>query len=167
MPPPAPQLVTGRNFAIHVKAGKPAKTSEALLSKDATITLGGGNGSADDPTLHGGSLRVVGSAAGAFVQSYPLQGGWKYVGKAGKNKGYRWSSKSGPVTSVLVKPKLLKLAGHGSGLDVTLAGNPNPVAVELDLGSHRFCLAFGGTTKFVPGKSYVANNAPAAGACPP
>jgi len=167
VPPPLKNLLPGKQLLLKGKPGKPAKTSLAMSSNDAALGLGSGNGSQHDPTLHDGSLRLVSSASGAFDQTYMLAGSWKYVGKAGQNKGYKWKSKAGPITSVVLKKgKVLQIAGHGAGLGITLASDPKPVDVVLSLGTMRICFEFGGTTKFVAGKSFKATAAPAPAACP-
>ena len=48
-----------------------AKGSLSSLSNDRRITLGGGNGSADDPTLFGGSLRVRTATGDRFDSRRP------------------------------------------------------------------------------------------------
>ena len=75
---------------------------------------------------------------------------------------------NGPVTAVLVKRGVLvKVVGKGAGLSHSLGGNPDPVAVVLQIGSRKYCTSFGGTVTFDAGKKYLANDAPAPGACPP
>lgn len=162
-----PALLTGKVLHLTVKPGKDAKKKLSMLSTDPTITVGANNGD-DDPVVHGATLRVVSdSAAGAFDTTYPLPAGagWGYIGKVGKNKGYKWTSKTGPITAVVLKTKLLKIAGKGAGLGDDLNDDPNPVDVVLTIGG-RTCLSFGGTPKFKADKSYVATKAPAPAACP-
>ena len=53
------------------------------------------------------------------------------------------------VKSVLVKPgKLARVIGKGSSLGHTLAANPDPVFVVLELGAQAYCGRFGGSTQF-------------------
>ena len=167
VPPPLVNLLSGKLLLLKGKTGKPARSALAMTSDDPALGLGSGNGSEHDPTLHDGSLRLVSSASGAFDQTYTLAGGWKYVGKAGQNKGYKWKSKAGPITSIVLrKGKVLQVAGHGAGLGIPLASDPKPVDVVLSLGNLHVCFEFGGTTKFVAGKSFKATKAAAPSACP-
>jgi hypothetical protein len=140
---------------------KPEKRGLALVCKDPTLTLVGPNGGAADPTLHGGFLRVVSTNGDAFDDTYDLAAAqWRYVGKQGKSKGYKFSGGT-PVRAVLVRPKSVKIKAKGEALGHTLAANPQPVAMELQLGDQRFCFEFGGTTNFTGGKKFTSKNAPA------
>ena len=145
----------------------PAKRKLSLLSKDLTLTLGDGNGSADDPVQQGGSLRVVATGGDGFDATYPLDAaGWAYLKGEGNGKGYKFR-KGTPVRKILLKPgKSLKITAKGDALGHTLTTQPDSVAVELRLGARRYCFAFGGEQAFKPGKRLRATNAGAPGACP-
>ena len=163
-----PALLTGKMLHLGVKLGNDAKKRMTVLSKDPTIAVVANNG-ADDPVVHGATLRVVSdSAAGAFDTTFQLPAGpsWAYVGKAGANKGYKWKSKPGPITDILLKRKTLKIVGRGASLGHDLDGNPNPVAIVLTVGGRTSCMSFGGTTKFKANKTYTATGAPAPASCP-
>src|SRR5258705_2196851 len=98
------------------------------LSNDPTITLGGGNGSADDPTQFGGSLRVRTSTGDRFDSTYNLPpAGWSTIGGPGQNKGYRFSSKRGPINQVVVIPGRQGKGMGRAAFTSTLSTNPNPV----------------------------------------
>jgi hypothetical protein len=65
--------------------------------------------------------------------------------------------------------KVLDVRGQGAGLGYTLAANPRPVSMQLQLGTvgHRTCAVFDdGSYAFRPGKSFKAKNSPAPEACP-
>lgn len=151
----------------------PMQRSITVTSTDFAIDLGGGPGSADDPTLHGGSLRVS-SANGGFDSTYPLpKGGWDYVGTPGSVTGYRYSDvrlKNGPLGRATLKAGDLKVTGRGKGLHHTLGSNPDPVSVVLQVGDKRYCMSFGMSThaapKFSAGKQFSAEHASAPPACP-
>ena len=66
----------------------------------------------------------------------------------------------------------MSIKAKGSGrLGHALAANPQPVDIELQLGSgKRYCLQFGGVTTFKPrptGSVFQAKDAPAPATCPP
>ena len=149
----------------------PARSGLTLTSKDATITLGAGNGSGDDPTTAGATVRVR-SVAGGFDDTYVLPASkWLLVGKAGQNKGYKYKDaalQAGPVSAALVKPgKTLKVTGRGAGLGHALGVDPVPVEVTVTLGGHRYCLEFGGRSTWKADKLFKATNAPAPASCAP
>jgi hypothetical protein len=142
-----------------------------VLSKDPDVSLGAGNGSGDDPTLAGGTLRVRSTGPDPFDATYPLPaGGWAAIGRPGAGKGYKYLDRTlaaGPVKVAIVRPgKLVKAVAKGAALVHTLGGDPEPVEVELRIGAYALCMGFGGTTSFTPGKLFKAKDAGAPGACP-
>jgi glucose/arabinose dehydrogenase len=135
-----------------------------VVAKDAVL-LGG---SGDDPTVAGGSLRVSGAG---FDDTYALPAGnWSYIGAPGDGKGFRYKDRflaDGPVKKAIVKAgKLVKASGKGAGLGHALGSDPNPVEVELTIGTRRFCASFGGTTTFTADKRFRAKTAPRPAGCP-
>jgi hypothetical protein len=157
-----PELLPGKKLLLKDKEGKPQKRGLNLLLTGNTLS--GGNGSGDDPVQNGGSLSVA-SSAGGFAGSYNLPAsGWKYVGKSGQGKGYKFKGAT-DVKSVVVKNGKIVAVGKGSNLDISLANDPTPVTVVLDLGDQHYCARFGGTPKFTAGKKYLAKGAPAPSAC--
>ncbi|HEV7733503.1 MAG TPA: choice-of-anchor Q domain-containing protein [Candidatus Binatia bacterium] len=158
-----PELLTGKKLLLKDKAGKPQKRALDVIL--AAPTLAGGNGSEDDPVLNGGALRVL-SASGGFDATYQLPAsGWKYQGAAGAGKGYKFTG-SGAIRSVIVKPgKVARVIGKGSSLEHTLATNPAPVDVVLELGAQSYCGRFGGSPEFTQGIKYLAKSAPPPAEC--
>jgi hypothetical protein len=158
-----PQLLSGKKLLLKDKAGKPQKRGLDVILTGPTLARG--NGSEDDPVENGASLRVV-STPGGFDTTYDLPAsGWRYQGKAGQGKGYKFTG-SGAIKSVLVKPgKLARVIGNGSSLGHTLETDPDPVAVVLELGAQPYCGRFGGTPDFTEGTKFLAKSAPAPATC--
>jgi len=171
--------LAGKKLVLKDNPSDLAKRKVMVLSIDAAIELGAGNGSADDPRRGGGSLHVrTGGGCGASGvtacdDTYGLPAsGWKLVGRR-PNRGYRYSDPTqanGPIKAVILKtgkPRRLKITGTGSGLGHSLAGSPRPVDVVLTTGIKRYCMTFNGLQVFKPGKSFVTTNAPMPPACAP
>src|SRR6266850_785234 len=144
-----------------------AKGSLASLSNDRRITLGGGNGSADDPTRFGGSLRVRTTTGDRFDSTYNLPtAGWRTIGAPGRNKGYRFTSKTGPINRIMVVPRRqVKVMGTGA-FTATLSTNPKPVDVVLRTGAKHYCMEFDRRARFRGNKQFSATRAPAPASCP-
>ena len=102
----------------------PEKKRLTVQSKD-NIVLGG---PADDPTVAGGTLRVM---SATFDDTYNLPAAnWAPIGDPADHKGFKYKDKllaASPVKSAQVKTgKLLKATGKGSTLGHSLATNPDP-----------------------------------------
>jgi len=151
------ELLAGQRLLL-----KPTRV--VLLSKDRGVTAGRGARSADDPTVAGGSLRIVGTG---FERSFSLPpDAWRHLSSKKPEKGYRLRGAS-PVSAIVVKPgKLVKIAARGDALGIPLDADVAPVLVELRIGGRRYCFEFGGTVKWKAGKQWAATKAPAASACP-
>ena len=146
-----------------------AQSSLTAKSKDSSIDLGGGVGSADDPTVSGGSLRVR-SVVGGFDDTYPMPAGsWSVIGDPSNAKGYRYKDPdqaNGPIKVAMLRSgKLIKAVGKGAGLNHTLAANPDPVDVVLQTGTKRYCMTFAGTVRFTANLLFNAKDA-GTGTCP-
>jgi len=166
-----PLVLAGKRLTMKDHSD-PARRALTVDAKDAGVGIGAGNGSGDDPTQHGATLRVRTAAgcAGPCDATYVLPAvGWKRIGVSGQDKGYRYSDKmlaAGPVKQVSVSTgKRVKISAKGAAL-APLATDPSPVDVTLTLGSSRSCVAFGGTMRFIPGRSLIAVDAPAPASCP-
>jgi hypothetical protein len=159
--------LTGKKLKLSAEPNRAKRSKIALRSKDRRVSLGQGNQSGDDPVVHGGEL-TISSAAGGFTKAHVLAGGWKYVGKPGRNKGYKWKSKSSPIRKIVIKRhKAVKVSGRGDTLGFDLNDNPNPVRVTLRTGAHVYCLEFGGRQlKFKPDRRWAAKKSPAPTTCP-
>ena len=158
------QPIIGERLSLNAR---PAAAMGRLfaLSKDPTITLGGGNGSADDPTRFGGSLRVRTTTGDRFDSTYNLPtAGWRTIGAPGRNKGYHFRSKTGPINRIMIIPgRRIRVEG---AFTATLSTNPDPVELVLRTGATHYCLAFGGKAKFQASKRFTATTSPAPASCP-
>jgi hypothetical protein len=158
-----PELLAGKKLLLKDKPDKPEKRGvDVILSAPS---LSGGNGSEDDPVQNGGSLRVV-SVEGGFDTTYDLPAsGWKYLGKEGQGKGYKFKG-TDAIKSVVVKPgKIARVIGKGAGLGHTLTVNPDPVGIVLELGAQEYCGRFGGSSQFTEGTKYIARTTAVATEC--
>lgn len=169
LPGTVDQLIGGKKLVLKDKPNKPHKRALNVVSDDAGIDLGLGNGSTDDPRTVGATLRVY-STGGGFDATYPMPANrWKLIGAEGLNKGYKYvdgGGQAGAMRHATLKPGILKLAGKGAGLGHVLAADPDPVHVVLTIGTTRYCASFGGSTSHKAGKSFIAKSAPAPAACP-
>jgi hypothetical protein len=154
-----------------VKIGSPEKSKLLVASKkDATLDLGRGGGSPDDPIVNGGLLIVASvPERGDFSTTYALDGttgAWKAKLKKGVVVGYAFKGSTGPIRKVtILAGKTVVVTGKGEGLGHDLGDNPNPVTVVLMIGQHAYCLEFGGSTDFRQNARYRALNAPAPNGC--
>ncbi len=171
-PSPAPNTtpatpLSGRKLLL-TDNSDPTRRALKAQSRDSHVGLGAGIGSVDDPTLHGGRLRVRTLNGDKFDTSYALpSSSWAVIGAASPHQGYRYSRRTGPITSAVVENgKLLSLRGRGV-LGHTLTTDPNPVDVVFTMGTKTLCMSFGGRVSFSTSHRYSAHNAGAPAACPP
>jgi polyvinyl alcohol dehydrogenase (cytochrome) len=160
------QRISGKRLVL-MDNSNVTQSRISVVSNDRAITLGGGDGSADDPTQFGGSLRIRTSNGDLFDGSYDLpMGGWTGIGPPGQNGGFRFKSTTGPIRSVVVSPgRRIKVVGKGA-FTHTLSTNPNPVGIVLRTGAKRYCMEFGGTTTFQAATRFRATDGPAPASCP-
>ncbi len=174
VPSPAEQPLAGKSLLLQDDAD-PTKKRVVAVSRDVSISLGSGNGSADDPVVNGGSLRIrTGDGCGGPCDdTYTLaSGGWSYIGQAGDNRGYRFRDPIGPIRLVVVRAgRRLRVVGRATAMPLghELAADPQPVDVVLSVGTvpHRYCMEYGGGTSFVANTRFIARNANAPALCPP
>lgn len=167
------QRLTGATLRLTADAAKPSGRALSVVSKDPTLAIGAGNGSAADPVLHGATLDVGSGSGDTFAGRYELPAhNWSYLGAPGRNLGYRYREKNrlspaGPVTSIVVKTgKNVRIAARGAALALTLAAVPDPVDIVLALGEQELCMRFGGDVEHLMGKRFTARRAPAPPHCP-
>jgi len=130
------------------------------------------SGSADDPVLHGATLRVFTEVGDHFDVTYQLpHDNWHYVRDVNANAGYRYidlGQTHGPISLVLLRPVLGTKVKGGGQIGLSLATNPNPVHVVLTFaGSTVECGSYGGLVKYHPNVAYNATRAPAPATCSP
>jgi len=135
-------------------------------SRDSHVDVTDTRGTADDPSVMGGRLRVRTAAGNGFDLDVILPASaWRTLGKPGAPRGYRYVT-DGPIRSVTVKSGgILRVVGSGAGLGLSLGSDPSPVFVEITIGLRRYCMQFGGDATFKPGRRYVSHRAPAPTQC--
>jgi glucose/arabinose dehydrogenase len=160
------QPLDGRKIDLKDHPTTTARRRLMMQAFDA-VTLGGGNGSADDPVLNGGSVRVL---SAGFDDTYLLPSGFQYIGQSGAGLGYVYHDPqklAGPITLVQVRAgRYVKVKGAGAGLGHSLAANPDPVTVVVTTGGRSYCATFGGIATFDPGRRFRSRDAGAPVSCP-
>jgi hypothetical protein len=127
LPVTTTSVVTTTTTTTLPAAGGQPLAGDKLLLKDHTkpklrgfnilahgdVDLGGGPDSVDDPTIHGGTLRIHTAAGDGFDTTYELPAaGWRDVKKKGTHVGYRY--RGAPFHSLMVKGgKLVKGVAKG------------------------------------------------------
>ncbi len=136
------------------------------MSRDTHVDLTDTVGTTADPLLQGGALRIGTTAGDAFeIEALLPAGGWRTIGKSDAPHGYRYVS-AGPIRSVTIKSGgLVRIVGSGADLTLSLQSNPNPVAVDVTIGTRRYCMRFGGDATFKAGRRFSAHAAPAPAQC--
>jgi hypothetical protein len=128
------------------------------------------NNSADDPVLHGATLRVFTETGDQFDETYQLpKDNWNYTGNIGQNSGYVYrdlTSLHGPIKLALIRPGNGWKAKGGGALGLSLTSNPNPVQVVLTFATTQVCMSFGGLARYNPGVAFKSVRAAAPADCP-
>ena len=162
------ELLTGKSLSLKANPARASRSKVSAKSKDARISLGWGNGSQDDPCLYGGFARIASPAGDGFDTTFWLPPeNWKYIGKPGQNRGYKYKDRDGAIMKVYVKPgKQITLKGKGAALGLSLGSDPDPVHVFVTIGERVHCASFGGVVRFRPDRMYKGKNAPAPNTMP-
>jgi len=131
------------------------------------------NNTDDDPVLHGASLHFYTTTGDMFDNTLPMPTArWEYLGAPGDNKGYRYKdfhNVDGPITVAIIRAgRKNKVKARGAGLNFSLALDPEPVWFVLRFGNNgrRYCMEFGGRTKFYANARFAALAAPGPPSCP-
>lgn len=159
-------VLTGRRLLLRGSGAHGRPSAMRVVSLDPLANLARGDGSPDDPVLHGGELRVW-SSSGSFDARYELRArDWRYRGREGGCRGYEFRS-GGPIRLVSLSPQAgLRIQGRGEDLEHDLSRHPGEVNVVLRVGERRHCMSFGGRSRFRPGRAFRASDAPAPQTCP-
>lgn len=164
----APAGVRGARLRITDHPTDPTRRRFAVTTDDDAIDLGAGPGSIDDPTIGGAMLRV---RSATFDHTYRLPAAnWRAI-----RQGWQYDDRrlgAGPIRRARVKAgRLASASGLGAQLAHSLGVSPEPVDVILQTGDggQRWCMTFGGVTRFVPQRVFAASDAaaPARGVCQP
>jgi hypothetical protein len=163
-----PDLVAGSRLAMRDDPADARRKALTARADDAAIDLGAGAGSLDDPTLTGGHVRV---RSGQFDDTYDLPAaGWSASG-TGPARSYRYQDNAlvaGPIQAARVRVGRFKVKGRGAQLGHSLARDPDPVTIVLQLGDRgqRYCAEFGGTIQYKPDAVYRSRKARVPSSCP-
>lgn len=160
------QPLVGTVLVLRDSPTRPRARRLRAVARDTHIDLTDTRGTADDPTLAGGAVRVFTTAGDAFgLEQLLPASGWRTIGNTDVPHGYRFKS-DGPIRSVIIKSGgSVRIVGSGSDLALSLQADPNPVVVDVTIGGRRYCMQFGGDATFKPGRRFAAHAAPAPAQC--
>jgi DNA-binding beta-propeller fold protein YncE len=170
---PSPRPVPTAALSMTDTASKRAFTFRTSTKRATVHVTPPARGSADDPTLNGGTLTVYDSAGlttDVVVVALPSTG-WVALGSSAKPKGYRFSGSdpNGPISRVDVRPDRIAIKGGKANWTYTLdEPAQGSVAVRLALGDDE------GWCADAPAKGpsfdhvgrFVGHAAPAPAVCP-
>jgi hypothetical protein len=141
----ADELAPGKILVV-----KPGKLARVVAKPITSFDLP--DAPDNDPTVAGGSLRILDTASTAGDDVYELPAErWTALGNPAGSKGFRYRGGTGPgdpCTVVLVKATVVKAVCKGAdiGLAPPLAAEA-AVVLTVGAGSKRYCATFGGETK--------------------
>src|SRR5262245_20851236 len=161
--PQAPNPVRGDKLILRV-GGRSGSRSVLISTMFSGRGFRKGNGTVDDPVRGGGALRVKSLGGDGFDTTYDLPAnGWRYIGREGQGKGYRFTGHD-PQLRIRATARRLQIVGVGSGFGHSLQLRPDEVWVSLNLGGQTSCAKFGGRVKYTQRK-LVAAGATAPSSC--
>lgn len=160
------QRLSGRLLRLSARGGTAAKQHLVVVSTGTRRWH-----SATDPIPRSWARRCASQVPG-LEHTWRLPAvGWRRLGKGEAVKGWAYADRRrvlGPIASLQLKPgKHLRAAGSGAGLALDLTADPGPVAVVLEIGGQRWCLRFGGSVAFTPGREWKAKDAGPPAECAP
>src|SRR5262249_13587461 len=135
------KLIAGRKLLLRAGNGSGSGTDVKVQTRGQIFTsTPPTHGTAADPVLHGGVLRLR-SVSGGFDLRFDLpKDNWDYLRAPEADRGYQYSdrSRTASIHAVIVKDgRLTKIIGGGPNLQASLANDPNPVDVSLIIGNQR------------------------------
>jgi hypothetical protein len=167
--------VTGKKIKLRIPPSNPNEPGLRLLHTGGGIdlpTLPQAEGPGD-PVVVGGSIRIWSDSAG-FDATYRLPAAhWDYFPFFNPSgmRGYQYKdtfNEASPVGVInIIGGKIVKMKAKGPQFVLSLSSNPDPVHVVLAVGSHRYCMSFGGERfNWIADKIYWSKLAPAPASCP-
>lgn len=151
-PPPPAGPSRGRRLDAIARTTRPDRQRLRIVFRDPTVSLGRGDGSLDDPTVHGAALRVR-AGTGQFDRTFPLPASrWRRLEAQGRTIGYRYEDSdrlSGPIRRITVRDgRDVKIRGTGAGLGLSLSAEPSDVEATLSLGAATSCYRTTGMPRY-------------------
>lgn len=151
--------------------GNPAKRLLRSVAKDATVESPPPS-TPMDPRDHGATVRLVNpTTLEEHVFTLPAGAEWKGIGNPPGSTGYKYSSKTGPCRSLVIRQhSLIKVVCSGKAVPMDFSldeASQGSLAVSIALGnSTAQCAVFGGLVKQdEPGK-FRAIRSPESPGCP-
>lgn len=165
----------GHKLKLRIPLSNPSEAGTRILQTGGAINYSNLPVplTAGDPVVAGGSLRFISSAINLDATYRLPATHWNYFPyfNPGGYKGYQYQDHlnlESPVGVIkIIQGKIMKLKAKGPSFQLTLGANPDPVGVILTLGTHRYCMSFGGERyQWKPDQIYWSKLAPAPSGCP-